>query len=118
MKIIEPKDLHDHTIRFEHTDRMEVYQILIKNKVLFKPFNLESLVVKKEGNKFLDDSSIKGFGHFEVYYHNDIGKFIDCRPETFLQNSYEEHSRKANELHKTLSQLRDIKESLNNTTKS
>ena len=113
MKIFEPEELYDHTIRFDFAnERAEVEAYLVEHNVVFKNWNGGILIVKKENNNYLLPENHNGMGNFEVYWHKDVQKFIDCEPVRELRKRYATHNDIVKRIVNDLDDLEDLKEGI------
>lgn len=112
MKIFEPEELYDHTIRFDYDERDEVYAYLTEHNVVYKQWNGGILIVKKQNGVYLLPDNHNGMGYFEVFFHKDVKKFIDCEPAKELRKRYQTHNNIVNKMVDLLDDLEDLKETV------
>lgn len=109
MKIFNPDDLYDHTIKYLPQEKEELLNYLDSNNIIYYNWNNGTLVIKKECGVFLPANSINGLGYFEAFWHNDVKKIINCKPTNELETLLERHTKAVNKLTSELEELNALK---------
>ena len=113
MKIFEPEELYDHTVRYDYAnERDEVQAYLTEHNVSFKNWNGGIIIVKRENGRYLLPENVNGMGYFEVYWHKDVKKFIDCEPAKEISKRWKTHNEAIMRLTDKYDELVELKETV------